>query len=121
MKTRTRGQLEAEIADAIVKFEKDYLGRGPDEAKAYVIDDLVVVRLHRVLTSGERQLAKTQNAKGRSLVKDVRVALIETGRPLLEDMFLEITGCKVVSLHSDISTVTGEAVILFTLDKYPTR
>ena len=114
---KTKGQLEAEISDAIVKFEKEYMGRGPDEAKAYVIDDLVVIRLHRILTPAEKQLAKTENDKGRSLVKEVRAALLEKGRPFLEEIVLDITGCKVKSLHSDISTATGEGIIIFTLDK----
>jgi uncharacterized protein YbcI len=34
-------------------------------------------------------------------------------------MIEEITGIKVVSLHHDISTLTGEEVVLFTLAKTP--
>ena len=42
---KTRGQIEAEISEAIIKFEKEYMGRGPLETKTYIVDDLVLVRV----------------------------------------------------------------------------
>jgi uncharacterized protein YbcI len=116
---RTKGQLEAEISAAMIKFEKEYMGRGPDETRTYIIDDMVFVRLRRVLTPAERHLADTEGGRGRALVKQVRIELLEKGRPLLERMIQEITGRKLASLHTDISTVTGERVIIFTLDGRP--
>ena len=118
--TKTKGQIEAEISEAIIKFEKEYMGRGPDETKTYIVDDMIVIRLKRVLTPAEQQLAKaTDDTKGRSLIKEVRTALLEKARPLLEAMVWDITGSKVNSLHTDISTVTGERVILFSLISPP--
>jgi uncharacterized protein YbcI len=117
---RTKGQLEAEISESIIRFEKDFMGRGPMETKTYIVDDIVLVRLKGVLTQAELQLAKmgaTQN--GRELIKQVRIALLEKGRQLLETAIGEITEKKVVSLHTDISTITGERVIIFTLDAPP--
>jgi len=117
---KTKGQLEAEISEAMIKFEKDYMGRGPDEAKCYIFDDMVLVRLKGVLTPAEKRLAKTDSeSRGRSLIKQVRIELLEKGRPLLESVLAEITGRKVRSLHTDISTVTGERVIIFTLTGTP--
>lgn len=114
---KTKGQLEAEISEALIKFEKEYMGRGPDETKTYYLDDLIVVRLHRVLTLAEKQLAKSdETSKGRALVKQVRSELLEKARPLLDKTITDITGRKVVSLHTDISTLTGERIIIFTLD-----
>jgi len=46
---RTKGQVEAQISEAIIKFEKEYMGRGPMEAKTYIIKDMVFVRLKGVL------------------------------------------------------------------------
>jgi len=113
---RTKGQIEAEISKAIIKFEKEYMGRGPLETKTFIISDMVLVRLKGVLTQAEHQLVSTgEETKGRDLIKQVRIALLEKGRPLLEAVVESITGCKVKSLHTDISTVTGERVILFTL------
>lgn len=82
---KTGGQLEAEISEAIIRFEKDFMGRGPTETKTYIVDDLVVVRLKGVLTQAEYQLAKTNGApSGRELIKQIRIALLEKGRQLLE-------------------------------------
>ncbi len=112
----SKGQIEAEISKAIVEFEKEYMGRGPDETRTYLLDDMVVVRLNRVLTLAEKQLAKAdQSAKGRALVKQVRSELLEKARPFLDKTVTDITGRKVISLHTDISTLTGERIIVFTL------
>jgi len=117
---KTKGQLEAEISEAIIKFEKEYMGRGPEETKTYLIDDIVLVRLRNVLTPAEKQLAKvSQDVRGRALIKQVRIELLEKARVLLEPLISSITGRRVLSLHTDISTVTGERVILFTLEGVP--
>ncbi len=115
MNTMTKGQVEARISEAIIKFEKDYMGRGPTETKAYIIKDMVLVRLKGVLTPAEEHLAKSP--EGADLIKKTRVRLLESARLLLETMVAEISGCQVHSLHTDISTKTGERVIIFTLDK----
>lgn len=117
---KSKGQMESEISAAVAKFEKEYMGRGPLETKTYIIDDLILVRLKQVLTQAELQLAAgPNNPKGRELVKRVRVALLEKGRPLIQSAIEEIVGCKVQSLHTDISTVTGERILLFTLRSKP--
>ena len=115
MGNRTKGQTEAQISDAIIKFEKEYMGRGPTETKTYIIKDMVFVRLKGVLTPAEEQLAKT--AEGADLIKKTRVQLLESARILLENLVSGITGCQIRSLHTDISTKTGERVIIFTLDQ----
>ena len=93
---------------------------GPRISAAHLIDDLVVIRLQGVLTAAEQHLVKSLTAeKGRDLLKQVRTHLIETARPLLEAMVQDITGIKVSSLHHDISTVTGEEVVIFTLAESP--
>ena len=117
---KTRGQIEAEIGEAINRFEKEYLGRGPVETRTYLIDDMVVVRLKGVMTQAEHQLARSSDgSKGRELIKLMRVELVERGRPLLESALESVTGRKVISLHTDISTVTGERVFVFVLEKAP--
>jgi len=96
------------------------MGRGPKDIHAYLLGDLLVVRLRGVLTAAEQHLVKTLAAeKGRDLVKQVRTHLIETARPLLEARAEEATGVKVLSLHHDISTATGEEIVVFTLAEAP--
>lgn len=114
----TIGQIEAEISDAIIRFEKEFMGRGPLETKTYIIDDMVITRLRGVLTKAETKLLKSEHkAKGRDLIKQLRIELIESGRPLLEAVIKNITKRKIRSLHTDISTITGEKIIMFILDK----
>jgi len=110
---KTVGQVEAEIAAALVQFEKDFMGRGPKETKAYIIEDMILVRLKGVLTPAEQQLAK--NREGTELIKRIRSNLLEQARELLTETIEKITGLSVTSLYTDISTKTGERIILFTL------
>src|SRR5271166_1108549 len=117
---KTLGEIEAAICEGISRFEQDYMGRGPKDIHAHLLGDLLVVRLKGVLTAAEQHLVEASSPeKGRDLLKQVRTHLIETARPLMEAMIQEVTGIKVVSLHHDISTVTGEEVVLFTLAKPP--
>jgi uncharacterized protein YbcI len=117
---RTQGEIEAAICDGVSRFEVEYMGRGPKDIHAHLIGDLLVVRLQGVLTAAEQQLVRTlQPEKGRDLLKQVRTHLVETARPLLEAMVRDVTGVKAVSMHHDISTVTGEEVVLFALAESP--
>jgi len=117
---KTQGEIEAATCEGVSRFEQEYMGRGPKDIHAHLIGDLLVVRLHGVLTAAEQQLVKTLPAEtGRGLLKQVRTQLMETARPTLEAMVQGITGAKVVSLHHDISTATGEEVALFTLSATP--
>ena len=117
---KTQGEIEAAICQGISRFEQEYMGRGPKDIHAFLIATLLVVRLQGVLTAAEQHLVKALQAdKGRDLVKQVRSQLIETARPVMEAMVQEITGVKVVSLHHDISTATGEEVVIFTLAESP--
>ncbi len=115
MNDKTKGQIEAQISEAIIKFEKEYMGRGPTEAKAHIIKDMIFVRLKGVLTPAEEQLAKS--AEGAELIKKTRMQLLEGARLLLENLISDITRCQIRSLHTDISTKTGERVIIFTLEQ----
>jgi uncharacterized protein YbcI len=117
---KTQGEIEAAVCEGVARFEQEYMGRGPKHIHAFLIGDVLLIRLQGVLTAAEQQLVKTLPAeKGRDLLKQVRTQLIETARPVLEAMIQEITGARVLTLHHDISTVTGEEVVLFTLAESP--
>lgn len=116
---KTQGEIEAAICERIGHFEHEHRGRGPKDIRAYLLGDFVVVRLKGLLTPAEQQLARSPSDKGRDLLKQVRTHLIETAKPLIQAMVQEITGVAVVSLHHDISTVTGEAFVVLTLAEPP--
>ena len=117
---KTHGEIESAICQGISRFEQDYMGRGPKDIRTHLLGDIVVVRLQGVLTAAEQHLVKSLSPeKGRDLVKQVRTHLIETARPIMEAMIEKATGVNVVSMHHDISTLTGEEVVLFTLARLP--
>ena len=117
---KSQGEIEAAVCEGISRFEQEYMGRGPKDIHTHLIADLLIVRLQGVLTAAEQHLVKSLTAeKGRDLLKQVRTHLIETARPVMEALIQEITDVKVVSLHHDISTATGEEIVLFTLAESP--
>ena len=116
MKPRqSKGEMESQVKNTIIKFEQEFLGRGPDEVKAFIVRDLIVIRLKGVLTPAERQLAKT--AEGVEMVKRLRQNLIAQGRDKLIEQLHAITGAKATALFTDIDTQIGERVFVFTLDR----
>lgn len=115
MMNKTKGQIEADISAAITQFEKDHLGRGPKEARTFIIQDMVLIRLRGVLTPAEEKLAKDEG--GAQLIKQMRMRLIESSRPLLVEIIEEKTDAKIRTVHTDVSTRTGERVFIFGLDK----
>jgi uncharacterized protein YbcI len=117
---KTKRQLESEISDAITRFEKEHMGRGPLETRTYIVEDMVIIRQQGALTRAEHVLIKSdRNVRARELIKQVRSELIESGRHILEDIIKDILRRKIRSLHTDVSTKTGEKVIIFTLDRVP--
>ena len=110
---QTKGQMEAQIATAITQFEREHLGRGPREVRAWIVQDMILIRLRGVLTPAEEKLAVDPD--GHHLVKEVRTRLIEGSRPIIDEMIERLTGVQAVSLHSDISLKKGERIIVMTL------
>lgn len=117
---KTQGEIEAAVCEGVTRFQQEYMGRGPKHIQTHLIGDLLIVRLQGVLTAAEQHLVKTLTPeKGRDLLKQVRTQLIEIARPTLDALIEEVTGIKPCSLHHDISTLTGEEIVVFTLVQAP--
>ena len=114
MSRKSQGQVEAEFTKAVIKFEKEYLGRGPLEVHTVFVQDMILVRLRGILSPAENKLA--ENREGQALIKETRRQLFESSRPLIEAFIREITGCNLISLHTDMSARTGERVVVLTVD-----
>jgi uncharacterized protein YbcI len=112
---KTIGELEADITKQIIQFEKNYLGRGPVEARTHLFHDMVLIRLKGVLTPAEEKLLETR--EGKTLVKETRRQLFDTSRPAMNQLVNEILNANLIDLFSDISLDTGERVIVLTLDR----
>ncbi|MES3629623.1 MAG: DUF2294 domain-containing protein [Longimonas sp.] len=115
MPNRTQGQVEAAVTEAITKFEREYLGRGPKEARTFIVENMVVVQLQGILSPAERQLSHENG--GVELIKQMRTRLIESSSDDLRALIVEETGAEVVSLHTDISARTGERIFVFSLNR----
>jgi uncharacterized protein YbcI len=111
----TKGQMEAKLSEAVSKFELEYMGRGPKLIRTYIINDMILIRLSGILSPSEQKL--TDNPQGIELVKKVRSSLFEGGRGYLETLITDIIDVAIVSTHSDLSTKTGEKVIIITTDR----
>jgi uncharacterized protein YbcI len=114
MKKKSQGETEAEFTRAMIQFERSYLGRGPEDVRTFFLNDLIIVRLRGVLTPAETKLSETPD--GQALVKETRRRLFESSRPMIEQMVQDIVDCKVVSLHTDVSTTTHSPVRVLTVD-----
>ena len=116
----TQAESEAAVCEGIIRFQEDYLGGAAEQIRVHFIKDLLVIRILGALTVAERQLVKSLSPeKGRVLIKQTREQLLELARPMLESMVHEVVGVKVLSMHHDISTVTGEEVVIFSLAEAP--
>lgn len=119
---RSQGEIEAAVCGAVARFQQDYLGRGPRDIQAYLVDDKLVVHLRGVLSAAEQRLIEGHDVaggRGADLVKQLRSHLVLTGRPVLEELVADATGARPVNVHHDISTATGEEVIVVTLAAPP--
>lgn len=112
---RRQSKTEAAISDDVMAFQHEFVGRGPERIRTWMVDDLVIVRSFGVLTPAEKQLAKSH--EGRGLIKAMRQQVLEAGRSVLEGIVRKHTGAEVVSVHSDISTRSGEWLDVFVLDR----
>lgn len=115
MPKQTQGQVEDEFTRAIITFEKEYLGRGPVEARTFFIDDMILIRLKGILTPAEMKLCETPD--GLQLVKQTRRQLFESAFEILEQIVHDVTGLELISLHTDMSTQTGERIVVLTVDQ----
>lgn len=115
MPGKTRGELEAEFSRSMVKLEKEFFGRGPTDIRTFFVSDMILVRLRGILTPAELKLA--ESPEGFELIKRTRRQLLENSRGMMEQIISDTLGCRLVSLHTDISTQADERVIVITVDQ----
>jgi uncharacterized protein YbcI len=92
------------------------LGRGPTDVRSQIVNrDMILVRLRGILTPAEKKLAETP--EGRDLIKEMRRQLFESSRGILEKIVESVIGCKLISMHTDMSTKTDERIVVFVVDQ----
>jgi uncharacterized protein YbcI len=110
---KSKGSIESEISKALTQWEKDYLGRGSVSVKTDILRDMIIVNLMGVLSPAELTICGTK--EGMISIKRIRSDLVESGIEGLKDIIRNITGEETKSFYTDISTVTGERVMVFKL------
>ncbi|WEG12485.1 DUF2294 domain-containing protein [Pullulanibacillus sp. KACC 23026] len=110
---KTKGSIESEISKAITQWEKDFLGRGSISVKTDILRDMIIIYLHGILTPAEYNVCETR--EGMLSIKKTRNELVESGVADLKEIILTITGEEVKSFHTDLSSRTGERLIVFKL------
>jgi uncharacterized protein YbcI len=108
--------MEDRVSKMITQWEKEYLGRGPLSVKSDIVRNMIIVSLKGILTPAEKELVK--NPDGLLSIKKIRADLVESGSKQLKQLINEITNAHVISFHTDISTKTGERLMVFILDHH---
>lgn len=119
---KSQGEIEAAVCDAVARFQQEYMGRGPRHVHAHLVDNRLFVHLEGVLSAAEQRLIDGEspgNGRGAELLKQFRNHLVSAGRPMLDSLVRDAAGTPPVSVHHDISPVTGEEVIVLTLAATP--
>jgi uncharacterized protein YbcI len=99
MPDESEGSVRAALANAMVGMKKQFYGRGPTAAKAWILDDYVFVALEGGLTRNE----ETMLADGKEdLVRTYRLSFQETMTAVVTQAVAEITGRRVLTYHSQI-------------------
>ena len=93
------GTVRAALANAMVGMKKRYYGRGPDAAKAWVLDDYVFVAMEGGLTRAEETMVRDGKADE---VRMFRISFEETMRPVAVGAVEDITGRRVLDYQSQI-------------------
>jgi len=139
---KSQGEIEAAVCEGVSRFQQESVGRGPKDIHCHLLGSLVIVRLQGVLTPAERLVladghpppadgaaardgetdghSRTTGTDGCRLVKQLRHRVVANGRGRLGRMVEDAVGVRLVSVHHDISTVTGEELLVFSLSEAPT-
>jgi uncharacterized protein YbcI len=107
------GNLTRDLSRAMVALFKDYVGRGPTHARAYVHEDLVVVVLHDTMIRAEKTLAEEGEE---DLVRGVRRVFQGKFRDDANGIVERLTGRKVVAFLSDHDVDEDVAIEAFVLE-----
>jgi uncharacterized protein YbcI len=107
------GSVRAQLANAMVGMKKKYYGRGPESAKAWILDDYVFVAMEGGLTRNEETLLADGKA---DLVRTYRLSFQETMTETTTAAVEELTGRKVLSYHSQVVFDPTFAFEIFVLE-----
>jgi uncharacterized protein YbcI len=111
----TQGACEAEIANAVTRFDREQQGHGPKNVRAFVLGEMVLVRSSGIFTVTETKLSSSDD--GRKLILSARRELHSINHEEIEGIIGKICGCAVVRSYYDVNVEAAEQVAVFILDR----
>jgi uncharacterized protein YbcI len=111
-----RGQLRKDISNAMVGLKKQLYGKGPVKAKTFINDNIVFVVLEGGLTKNEETLVAAGEER---MVRQYRLRFQEVVANTGHEVIERLTGCKVLTYHSQIVFNPDRAFEIFVLDREP--
>jgi uncharacterized protein YbcI len=107
------GTLRTALANAMVGLKKQYYGRGPTAAKAWLLDDYLFVAMEGGLTRNEETLLA---AGKQDIIRAYRLSFQEVVAGTAIAAVEELTGRKVLTYHSQIVFGPTRAFEIFVLE-----
>lgn len=110
----TRGIIEAQLASAMVQFQREQHGRGPTDVRVHILGDMALVRSSGIFTATETHLSASE--EGRRLIKSARQELRSIIRTDLEALVSKITGCRALRSYGDVDVNVAEQMEVYVLE-----
>lgn len=111
----TKESIEAEVANAVVRFQREQQGRGATQVRAHLQGDMVVVRCGGIFTPTEARLVTSE--EGRRLIRSSRQELRSINGSEIEAVIAGLVGCAVVRSYYDISVDAAEQIEVYILSE----
>lgn len=109
-----RGQgLLARISNEMVRAQKAFFGKGPTEAKSYLVDDLLFIVMRGGMTTAEKTMLEFGQ---QDQVRQFRQLFENEMTQRLTDMIERLTGRKVLTYQSQVMFEPDIVVEMFVFD-----
>ena len=106
--------MESEVANAVVRFQREQQGRGPTEVRAHLLGDLMLVRSNGIFTPTEARLAVSE--EGRRLIRSARQELRAISHLEIEEIIGGIVGARIIRSYFDIHVDEAEQIEVYVLE-----
>jgi uncharacterized protein YbcI len=93
------GDVLARLSDEMVRAKKQFFGRGPEQAKSYMVDDMLFVVMRGGLTTAEQTMLRFGRE---NMVRQFRQLFENEMTEVLTSLVEETTGRAVVNYQSQI-------------------
>jgi uncharacterized protein YbcI len=111
---RRGGDMLARISDEMVRAKKQFFGKGPEQAKSYMLDDLLVVVMRGGLTRAEQTMLEFGED---GMVRAFRQLFENKMTDHLTTLVEQATGRTVVNYQSQIMFDPDVIVEIFLFDE----